>query len=248
MICDQVPKSEDLSHEVDLQLRGYLEKDFQLCYPSKWSILQQLRQSYTHASKLVFQLANDEINEELGLTFINFKMTKENWTMEVEKKLGSIIWCHLFKNRNEVGKALREGFYLAIITAPIRKTRKEEFISDIALLTPDCLKIAFSRSCSINPGKFMSTIVFENTINEVQFTKAIYEMLNAERMRLTIFITRLKFFGGSHISIVLLDRTDDPCFQASICFSQLFLPPYSSYDTMVRMIKYSTMDTSYGRA
>ena len=28
MICDQVPKSEDLSHEVDLQLRGHLKKDF----------------------------------------------------------------------------------------------------------------------------------------------------------------------------------------------------------------------------
>ena len=178
-------------------------------------------------------------------------MTKDNWAVEVEKKLGSIIWCHLFKDRNEVGNALREGFYLAIIITPIGKTRKEEFISDIALLTLDCLKITFSGSCSIDLGKFMSVIVFENTINEVHqewFTKAIYEMPNAKRMRLTVFIIRRKFFGGSHISVVLLDRTDDPCLQASICFSQLFLPPYSSYDTMVRMIKYSTMDTSYGRA
>ena len=167
MICDKVYKSKDLFHEVDLQLRGHLEKDFRLCYPSKWSILQQLRQSYTHASKLISQLANDEINEELGWTFINFKMTKENWAMEVEKKLGSIIWCHLFKDRNEVGKTLREGFNLAIITTSIGKKRKEEFISDIVLLTPNCLKIAFSKSCSIDPGKFMSTIVFENTINEV---------------------------------------------------------------------------------
>ena len=170
--------------------------------------------------------------------------------MEVVKKLGSIIWCHLFKDKTEVGKALREGFYLAIKTAPILETRKEEFRSEIALLTPDCLKIAFSGSCSIYSKKFMSALVFEGTITEVHqewFTKAVYEMSNAERMRLTVFITGLEFFGGSHISIVLLDWADDPCLQASICFSQIFLPPYNSYETMVRMIKYSTTDISYGR-
>ena len=91
MLRDTVPKSEDLSYGVDLQLRAHLEKDFRLCFPSKWSILQQLRQSYTHANQLVSQLANDDINEKLDWTFINFKMTEENWAMEVEKKLGSII-------------------------------------------------------------------------------------------------------------------------------------------------------------
>ena len=185
MILEQVPQSEDLSQGVDLQLRGHLEKDFRLCFPSKWSILQQLRQSFTHASKLVSQLANDEINEQLGWTFINFKLTEENWAQDVEKKLGSIIWCHLFKDRNDVGKALREGFYLAINTAPLTETRKEELRSDIALLTPDCLKIAFSGSYGIDPQKFMSVVVFEDTVKEVHqewFTRAVYEMSHAERM------------------------------------------------------------------
>jgi hypothetical protein len=200
---------------------------------------------------LVSQLANENINEDLGWTFINFRLDEENWAKEVKKKLGSIIWCHLFKDREQVGKALREGFHLAIDIAPISETKKESFRKEVALLTPDCLKIAFSGSYTIEPKKFMSVVEFETTIDKVHqdwFNKAIYEMTNAERMRLTVFITGLEFFGGSRIFVALLDRAHDPCFQSSICFSQLYLLPYSSYKTMVRMMKYSTMDTSYGRA
>ena len=132
-------------------------------------------------------------------------MTEQNWTVEVEKKLGSIIWCHLFKDRNEVGKALREGFYLAVNTTPVEETRKEEFKRDIALLTLESFKIAFFGSCSINAQRFMSTIFFEDSINEVLkewFTKAFYEMSNAERMQVTFFSTRVEFVGESHILIV----------------------------------------------
>jgi hypothetical protein len=32
----------------------------------------------------------------------------------VEDKLGSIIFSHLFNGRLEIGKAMREGFYLAV--------------------------------------------------------------------------------------------------------------------------------------
>jgi hypothetical protein len=198
---------------------------------------------------LVSQLANENINEDLGWTFINFRLDEENWAKEVKKKLGSIIWCHLFKDREQVGKALREGFHLAIDIAPISETKKESFRKEVALLTLDCLKIAFSRSCSIELEKFMSMVEFETTIDKVYqdwFNRAIYEMTNVERMRLTIM--GLEFFGRSRIFLALLDRADDPCLQSSICFSQLYLPPYNSYKTMVRMMKYSTMDTSYGRA
>ena len=65
----------------------------------------------------------------------------------------------------------------------------------------------------------MNAVSFDNTIDEVQqewFTKAVYEMSNAERMRLIVFITGLEFFGGSHISVLLLDWADEPCLQANI--------------------------------
>lgn len=250
MICDQVPQSQDLTRGVDLQLRSNLEKDFRLCFPSKWSILHQLRQSFSHATMLVSQLAEDEINEDLGWSFVNFQFEEKNWAEEVEKKLGSIIWSHLFKGKQLVGKALREGFFLAIETTPIPDSRKEGFRSEVMQLTPDCLKIAFSGSCCIEPEQFMKSVKFEITISKDHqnwFTRAVHEMTHSERMRLVVFITGLEFFGGSQISIDLLNRADDPCIQSSTCFGQLHLPPYSSYETMVRMINYSTMDTSYGR-
>jgi hypothetical protein len=78
MLCNQVPASQDLTKGVDLQLRLNLERDIRLCFPSKWSILQQLRQSFVHATKLVSQLANDDINKDLGWTFVNFSLDEEN--------------------------------------------------------------------------------------------------------------------------------------------------------------------------
>ena len=250
MICNQVPTSEDLTKGVDHQLRLSLEKDFRLCFPSKWNILQQLRQSFAHATMLVSKLAYEDINEELDWTFMNFTLDEEHWTKQIEKKLGGIIWSHLFKGRELVGKSLREGFHLAIEAAPVSDLVKESFKNDISLLTPDCLKIAFTGSCSIDAEKFMASIDFESTINTTHrewFKRAIHEMSNAERMRLTIFITGQEFFTGCRILVGKLDRADNPCLQASVCFNQLYLPPYSSYKIMIRMMRYSTMDTSYGR-
>jgi hypothetical protein len=132
----------------------------------------------------------------------------------VEQKLGSIIWCHLFKDIELVGKA-GEGFHLAIETTAISETKKEGFKTEVALLIPDCLKIDFSGSYSIEPEKFMRAVGFETTINKVHqkwFSRAIYEMTN-------VFITRLEFLGGSRISVALLDRADDLCLQATIYFS-----------------------------
>ena len=151
MICDQVPQSEALTEGVDFQLRSNLEKDFRLCFPSKWSILHQLRQSFSHAQMLVSQLAEDDMNEELGWSFINFQLEENNWATQVEKKLGSIIWSHLFRGRQLVGKALREGFLMAVDTAPISDIEKEKYKGEVTQLTLDCLKIAFSGSCCIEP-------------------------------------------------------------------------------------------------
>jgi hypothetical protein len=43
----------------------------------------------------------------------------------------------------------------------------------------------------------------------------------------------LEFFGRSQISVDLLNKEDDPCIQSNTCFSQLHLPPYSSYEAIV---------------
>lgn len=91
----------------------------------------------------------------LGWTFVNFSLNEENWATEVEQKLGSIIWCHLFKDKEGVGKAVRKGFHLTIETTPISETKKEGFKTKVALLIPNCLKIDFSGSYSIEPKKFM---------------------------------------------------------------------------------------------
>jgi hypothetical protein len=68
---------------------------------------------------------------------------------------------------DEVEKTSREGFHVAIEIAPIGEKIKEEFKSEIALLTPHCLKFVFSGSCNVDPGKFMSAVFFDNTIDEV---------------------------------------------------------------------------------
>jgi hypothetical protein len=167
---------------------------------------------------LVSQLINDKINEDLGWIFVNFHLIEKNWANKVEKVLNNIIWCHLFNNRELVGKALRKEFH------------------QVALLTPDCLKIAFSRSYNIDPEKFMKAIKFEITINKVHqnwFTTAIHEMTNSKKMRLIVLIIGLEFFGRSQISVDLLNKEDDPCIQSNTCFSQLHLPPYSSYEAIV---------------
>lgn len=250
MICKQIPESEDLSKGVDLQLRATLERDFRLCYPSKWSILRQLRKSLEEAKNLISHLSEEEIDEDLGWSFIGFTLVDEEWDVQVEAKIGAIIWSHLFKERELVGVALREGFNLAIETAPTSASRKAKFQTDISLLNPDCLKIIFSGACSVEAAEFLKVIEFEDSISEQQriwFCATINHMTNSERTRLAVFITGLEFFTTSKIKVRLLDRDDEPCIQSSTCFSTLYLPPYKSLDNMLQKINYSTMDTSYGR-
>ena len=174
MICDQVPQLEDLNKGVDLQLHSNLERDFRLCFPLKWSILHQLRESFSYATMLIAQHAEDEINDELGWSFVNFKLQEDNWTQQVENKLGGIIWSHLFKERELIAKVLREGFFLSVETTPTSKNKKKIFLSDLKQLTPECLKIAFSGSCSIEPEQFLKSVKFESTITE-KSTKLVHQ-------------------------------------------------------------------------
>ena len=109
---------------------------------------------------------------------MNFTLDEEHWTKQIEKKLRGIIWSHLFKRRELVGKSLREGFHLVIEEASVSNLVKEGF-KNISLLTPDCLKIAFVGSCSINVEKFMASIDFQSTINTTHrewFRRAIHKM------------------------------------------------------------------------
>ena len=87
------------------------------------------------------------------------------------------------------------------------------------LLTPKFLKIAFSGSYNIELEKSMTLVDFKSTIStnlREWFGKAIYKVLNAKRMRHTIFIRGLGFFGGSRISVVILDRGASKLESASV--------------------------------
>jgi len=116
---------------------------------------------------LVSQLDKDEINKVLGWSFVNFQFEEKNMLEEVEKKLGSIIWCHLFKSKQLVGKALREGFFLPIETAPIFDNTKEGFRIEVMQPIPNSLKLSFLRSSCIELEQFMKLVKFHNTINKV---------------------------------------------------------------------------------
>ena len=81
MICKQVPESQDLSKGVDLQLRATLECDFRLYYPSKWNILRQLRKSLEEARNLISHLSIEEIDEDIGWSFVGFTLGDEEWAV-----------------------------------------------------------------------------------------------------------------------------------------------------------------------
>lgn len=136
-----------------------------------------------------------------------------------------------------MGTALREGFYKSIETAPITPMKKTEFLSNPSLLNLDCLKLIFSRACSVDPIEFMRAVHFDDSILEQQrtwFATAIHQMTNLERIRLVVFITGKDYFSNAHIRVDLVDRDDEPCIQASTCFSTLHLPPCKSLHSMFR--------------
>lgn len=104
---------------------------------------------------MVAHLADGGINDELGCSFVSFTLDEDNWAQQVENKLGGIIWSYLFKDRELVAKALREGFFLSVQKGPASESRKHKFMSDLKQLTPECLKIALLGSCSIEPEQFL---------------------------------------------------------------------------------------------
>jgi hypothetical protein len=62
----------------------------------------------------------------------------------VEDKLGSIIFNHLFNGRLEIGKAMREGFYLAVEQANTSIPEKKMIIEFLDALTTYTLRVIFS--------------------------------------------------------------------------------------------------------
>jgi hypothetical protein len=183
-----------------------------------------------------------------GLSKVLYLM-KQIGHSKLKQKLGPSSG-HTCSKTELVGNALWEGLNLAIETAPASRSKKEEFRSNIGLLSLECLKNIFSGACSVEPTEFLKVVRFSDSITQQQqtwFAVAIDQMTNAERTRLAIFITGLEFFSNSSINVELLDREDEPCIQSNTCFNILSLPLYKSLENMLRKINYSTMDTSYGR-
>ena len=110
---------------------------------------------FSHAKILGAQLVKDKMKDELGWYFVNLTLDEDNWTQQVENKLGGIIWSHLSKGQELVAKALRKGFFLSVKIAPASESTKNIFMSGLKQLTPKCLKIALLGSCSIEPEQFL---------------------------------------------------------------------------------------------
>ena len=114
MLYNEVPASIDLSFRIDPATRIALERDFCLGWGATWSMLTPMRTSFQFVADLVTDLANNQLDDQLGWTFKNFKLQEAIWKQQVEDKLGAIIYNHLFNGRLEIGKAMRRDFYLAI--------------------------------------------------------------------------------------------------------------------------------------
>jgi hypothetical protein len=82
------------------------------------------------------------------------------WAFQIE----TIIWCHLFKDRVLVEKAVKEGFLLPIHSFP----KNKELKSSIDILTLDCLKTIFSISCYVVPSNFFKVVIFHDSISKTQ--------------------------------------------------------------------------------
>ena len=57
-------------------------------------------------TNLVTELANNQLGDQLGWTFINFRLQEATWKEQVEDKIGAIIYNYLFSGRFEIGKAM----------------------------------------------------------------------------------------------------------------------------------------------
>jgi hypothetical protein len=49
----------------------------------------------------------------IEIDYVIFTPKEEEWQDQVEKKIGMIIWFYLFNYWGLVGKAMKDGFFLA---------------------------------------------------------------------------------------------------------------------------------------
>jgi hypothetical protein len=98
MLCNEVPTSTNLSSSVCPDTRKTLERDFRLGWGATWSLLVPLRTSFEFATKLIKEL-QDNMLGDLGWTFSGFTLEEATWQQQVEDKLGSIIFSHIFNGR-----------------------------------------------------------------------------------------------------------------------------------------------------
>lgn len=176
---------------------------------------------------------------------------ESTWKEQVEDKIGSIIYSHLFNARLEIGKAMREGFYLAVESVDASIDEKHRMKGPLDSLTGDTLRVIFSAQNAMEASEFLAKCTFTRRIPkelEDMFKACVQKMTYAERSRLAIFITGNEYFGGKTVTIDFVDRTDDPLITSSTCFEKLNLPLYKDIDTMYRKICYSIMDRSFGNA
>ena len=124
LLCNQVPSATDLLSGVDAATCAPLETDFRLGWGATWSLLAPMRSSFQFATDLVTKLANNQLGDQLGWTFRNFRLQEAIWKEQVEDKIGAIIYSYLFSGRFEIGKAMQRGFYLGISTAKTSDVKK----------------------------------------------------------------------------------------------------------------------------
>ena len=197
MLCNQVPASIDLSFGVDPTTRNALERDFHLGWGATWSMLTPMRTNFQFVANLVTVLANNQLDDQLGWTFKNFKL-QEAWK-QVEDKLGAIIYSHLFNGRLEIGKAMRRGFYLAIDAAKTSNVKLQSMKTALDNLIADSLQVVFSGKNAMEAADFLNKCTFTSKVPQQlanMFKACVHQMIYGERARLAVFITGNKYFGG----------------------------------------------------
>ena len=247
MLCDYISLSVDLSSGVDPATRAALEKDFRIGWGRTWSLLAPIRTSYVSATNLVTRLKNNQLGDQLGWTFNNFTLQESTWKQQVEDKIGAIIYNYFFSGKFEIGRSLRNDFYLA--TTATTDTKKRIITSALNNLTAENLQIMFSGKNVMEASEFLNKCIFISIVPSKlteMFKDCIHCMTYGERSRLAIFITRNEYFGGKNVTVDLTDTNDNPLITSSTCFEKLNLPHYQDLDTMYRKICYSIMDRSFG--
>ena len=162
MLCDHVLLNVDLSSGVDPATRVALEKDFRLYWGGTWSLLAPMRTSYVSAINLVTELKNNQLGDQLGWTFSNFTLQESIWKQQVEDKIGAIIYSYLFSGTFEIGRSLRNGFYLAATATT--DTKKRIITSALNNLTVKNLQVMFSGKNAMKPSEFLKKCIFTSRV------------------------------------------------------------------------------------